>query len=68
MTTEKTIRFIKGYPKFAYLMSNEAVYFMMHMADIEFLRKGNYNTHRWFKGGICPQNEYESETIQQMCN
>lgn len=50
MTTEKTIRFIKGYPKFAYLMSNDAVYFMMHMVDIEFLRRGNYNTHRWFKG------------------
>lgn len=48
MTTEKTIRFIKGYPKFAYLMSNEAVYFMMHMADIEFLRRGNYNTN-WSK-------------------
>lgn len=49
MTIKKTVRFIKGYPKFAYLMSNEAVCFMMHMADIEFLRRGNYSTN-WPKG------------------
>ena len=49
MTTKKTVRFIKGYPKFAYLMSNDAVCFMMHMADIEFLRRGNYKAN-WFKG------------------
>lgn len=48
MTTNKTVRFIKGYPKFAYLMSNNAVCFMMHMADIEFLRKCNYTTN-WSK-------------------
>lgn len=53
MTTEKTIRFIKGYPKFAYLMSNDAVCFMMHMTDIEFLRKCNYSTN-W------PKKEYAS--------
>lgn len=53
MTTKKTVRFIKGYPKFAYLMSNDAVCFMMHMVDIEFLRRGNYNTN-W------SQNEYVS--------
>lgn len=40
---KKITRFLKGYPKFAYLMSNESVCFMIHLLDIEFLRKGNYN-------------------------
>lgn len=44
MMKKKITRYLKGYPKFTYFMSNESVCFMIHLQDIEFLRKGGYNT------------------------
>ena len=40
---ERQSRYLKGYPGFSYVMSSEAVCFVMHLVDVKYLQDNNYN-------------------------